>query len=140
MTVFTLSPFGGCLSRVEGSILWINYLILLIYDVAMLVLIAYPTIQGYRSVHEHADLVRHVYVEGVLFYIYLLMVDIVCVTLQLTLSDDIFLFGIPVRTLRSILAARALLHLREYSRPNIQGFSATYMTDSTTEISNIRFN
>ncbi|KAF9443572.1 hypothetical protein P691DRAFT_808732 [Macrolepiota fuliginosa MF-IS2] len=99
---FTLSPFGGCLSRVEGSILWINYLILLIYDVAMLVLIAYPTIQGYRSIHEHTDLVKRVYVEGVLFYVYLLVVDIVCVTLQLTLHrnidypawqpDDVFLF------------------------------------------------
>ncbi|KAF9450321.1 hypothetical protein P691DRAFT_773972 [Macrolepiota fuliginosa MF-IS2] len=90
---FTFPPFSGCLSEIEGSTLWINYLLLLIYDVAMLVLIAYPTIRGYRSIYEHTDLVKHVYVEGVLFYVYLLVVDIVCVTLQLALPDDIFLFG-----------------------------------------------
>ncbi|KAF9450322.1 hypothetical protein P691DRAFT_773973 [Macrolepiota fuliginosa MF-IS2] len=137
---FTFLPFGGCLSKIEGSTLWINYVILFIYDVAMLVLIAYPTIQGYRSIYEHTDLVKHIYIEGVLFYVYLLVVDIVCVTLQLALPDDIFLFGIPVRTLRSILAARALLHLRVYSRHNIQGVSTTHMGDSAAGISSIRFN
>ncbi|KAF9453406.1 hypothetical protein P691DRAFT_40863 [Macrolepiota fuliginosa MF-IS2] len=94
---------------------------------------AYPTIQGYRSIYEHTDLVKHIYVEGVLFYVYLLAVDIICVTLQLTFPDGMFLFWIPVRTLRSILAARALLHLREYSKPNTQGVSTTYTTGSAAE-------
>ncbi|KAF9439945.1 hypothetical protein P691DRAFT_768565 [Macrolepiota fuliginosa MF-IS2] len=89
---FPTFPFGGCPSKIEGSTLWIDYVILLVYDVAMLVLIAYPTIQGYRSTYEHTDLVKHVYTEGVLFYVYLLVIDIVCVTLQLVLPDNIFLF------------------------------------------------
>ncbi|KAF9450809.1 hypothetical protein P691DRAFT_433556 [Macrolepiota fuliginosa MF-IS2] len=137
---FTLLPFGGCLAKIGGSTLWIDYLMLLVYDAGMLALMAYPTIKEYKSgLCEHTDLVKHVYVEGVLFYLYLLLVDVVSVTVQLTLPDDIFLFVIGARMLRSILAARVLLHLREYAERKVQGVPTTQMGDDT-EMSNIRFN
>jgi len=102
---------------------------------------AYPTIKDYRSSHRQTDFVKHIYVEGVLFYFYLLIVDVVSVTVQMALPDDILLFVIGARMLRSILASRVLLHLREQSQRKVM-VSTTYVNDSNTaqsELSAMRF-
>ncbi|KAF7777609.1 hypothetical protein Agabi119p4_3681 [Agaricus bisporus var. burnettii] len=117
---FTLLPFGGCLTDTHGATFWKEFACLLIYDAIMLASMAYPTIKIYRLPYQ-SELVRHVHVEGVIFYVYLLLLDILCLVMQLAFPDDIFLFTMPSCMIRSILAGRVVLNIRELGARPMSG-------------------
>ncbi|EKM83112.1 hypothetical protein AGABI1DRAFT_125591 [Agaricus bisporus var. burnettii JB137-S8] len=74
---FTLRPFGGCLTATTGAAsiedytFWKEYTCLLVYDAVMLASMAYPTIKTYWPLSRQSALLRHIHVEGVIFYVYL---------------------------------------------------------------------
>ncbi|XP_006458580.1 hypothetical protein AGABI2DRAFT_115614 [Agaricus bisporus var. bisporus H97] len=94
---FTLLPFGGCLnvakeaSSSEEYTFWKEYTCLLVYDALMLASVAYPTIRTCWPLSQQSALMRHIHVEGIIFYIYLFLFDILCLAMQLSFHDNIFL-------------------------------------------------
>ncbi|EKM83109.1 hypothetical protein AGABI1DRAFT_104860 [Agaricus bisporus var. burnettii JB137-S8] len=111
---FTLLPFGGCLniakeaSSWEEYTFWKEYTCLLVYDALMLASVAYPTIR-----------------TCIIFYIYLFLFDILCLAMQLSFHDNIFLLVVPSCIVRSILASRVILHIRELCARPMDSFVGT---------------
>ncbi|KAF7777837.1 hypothetical protein Agabi119p4_3909 [Agaricus bisporus var. burnettii] len=121
---FTLLLFGGCLVAPEGPksweeyTFWKEYTCLLVYDAVMLASMVYPTIKTCWPLSRQSALLRHIHVEGVIFYVYLFLLDILCLAMQLSFRDSILLFVVPNGVIRSILASRVVLHIRElYAQP-----------------------
>ncbi|KAF7777838.1 hypothetical protein Agabi119p4_3910 [Agaricus bisporus var. burnettii] len=121
---FTLRPFGGCLTATTGAAsiedytFWKEYTCLLVYDAVMLASMAYPTIKTYWPLSRQSALLRHIHVEGVIFYVYLFLFDILCLVMQLSFRDSILLFVVPNGIIRSVLASRVVLHIRDlYAQP-----------------------
>ncbi|XP_006458582.1 hypothetical protein AGABI2DRAFT_115615 [Agaricus bisporus var. bisporus H97] len=87
---FTLLPFGGCLVAPEGPksweeyTFWKEYTCLLVYDAVMLASMVYPTIKTCWPLSRQSALLRHIHVEGVIFYVYLFLFDILCLAMQLS--------------------------------------------------------
>ncbi|EKM83111.1 hypothetical protein AGABI1DRAFT_125590 [Agaricus bisporus var. burnettii JB137-S8] len=87
---FTLLPFGGCLVAPEGPksweeyTFWKEYTCLLVYDAVMLASMVYPTIKTCWPLSRQSALLRHIHVEGVIFYVYLFLLDILCLAMQLS--------------------------------------------------------
>ncbi|KAJ3560026.1 hypothetical protein NP233_g11100 [Leucocoprinus birnbaumii] len=106
------SPFShppkGCAVNVEKHA-YITFVVLIISDMVKLVLALIPTFQLYRtgSVFRN-NVMNEVYREGVLFYVYLWIIDLVLV-LQ---SADNAVAVVPVFiAIRVVLASRMVLHM-----------------------------
>ncbi|XP_006458585.1 hypothetical protein AGABI2DRAFT_115617 [Agaricus bisporus var. bisporus H97] len=122
---FTILPFEGCFADTKGVTLWKEYTCLLIYDAIMLASMAYPTMKTHRRPYQQSSLMRHVHVEGVIFYVYLFLLDILGLVMQLAFPDDIFLFVVPSCIIRSILAGRVVLHIREFGARSLGSASGS---------------
>ncbi|EKM78487.1 hypothetical protein AGABI1DRAFT_107654, partial [Agaricus bisporus var. burnettii JB137-S8] len=99
-------------SDLPSSDLWIAMLLLVAYDAAMIILISLAAINMWRrSGRFHSHLFRVLYGEGVLFYLYLLAFSIMSLVASKVSNPFLFLF--MGRCLRSILASRVILHIRQ---------------------------
>ncbi|XP_006455308.1 hypothetical protein AGABI2DRAFT_121238 [Agaricus bisporus var. bisporus H97] len=63
VTFFTLLPFGGCLAQPKTT-LWLDYCLLLIYDITMLAFMAYPTLKAFTVPYKPTGFVKHIHFEG----------------------------------------------------------------------------
>ncbi|KAF7760745.1 hypothetical protein Agabi119p4_10154 [Agaricus bisporus var. burnettii] len=114
----------GCLPVSEGLPLnwsngWIFVVFLTIYDGAMVILIGLVTLGAWRSdARIRSDLFQVLYGEGVLFYIYILVFSIAS-QVAVSISNP-YLFIFMGRVVRSILASRVMLHIREVAHRRSQ--------------------
>ncbi|KAF5348791.1 hypothetical protein D9756_009761 [Leucocoprinus leucothites] len=80
-------PLDGCVSALpEGQKLYANYIILAIYDTAMLILMMYPTIKlrllAKGQIPMISNFIISVYTEGIIFYAYLLLLSAVSIIVE----------------------------------------------------------
>ncbi|EKM83175.1 hypothetical protein AGABI1DRAFT_104904 [Agaricus bisporus var. burnettii JB137-S8] len=123
-----------CFANLHDLTLWASFILMLGHDTVALALMAYPTIKGYTRPYQRTVLVERIHVEGVLFYVYFVVVDLVTVIIEVALPNSVFLFSMGVRFLRSMLACRVVLHIREYSSLSVNG-----STVDRTQMSELRF-
>ncbi|EKM83114.1 hypothetical protein AGABI1DRAFT_89716 [Agaricus bisporus var. burnettii JB137-S8] len=124
-SVFTILPFEGCFADTKGVTLWKEYTCLLIYD-------------ANRRPYQQSSLMRHVHVEGMTFLLKMSNISFnapqessststfsVGLVMQLAFPDDIFLFVVPSCIIRSILAGRVVLHIREFGARSLGSASGS---------------
>ncbi|KAF7777668.1 hypothetical protein Agabi119p4_3740 [Agaricus bisporus var. burnettii] len=134
LVFLTILPFRGCFVNLHNLTLWASFILMLGHDTVALALMAYPTIKGYTRPYQRTVLVERIHVEGVLFYVCFVVIDLVLVIIEMALPNSVFLFSMGVRFLRSILACRVVLHIREYSSLSVNG-----STVDRTQMSELRF-
>jgi hypothetical protein len=104
--------FEGCLlthTSMNIIFLWVN---IMIWDTLMLVLMLVPGIQAYRGGGNSA-LMKVVYRDGVIYYLYLFALSFVNILLAKILPIQYRHLLISVeRVLHPIFASRVLLHIR----------------------------
>lgn len=136
-------PLDGCVSALpEGQKLYANYIILAIYDTAMLILMMYPTIKlrllAKGQIPMISNFIISVYTEGIIFYAYLLLLSAVSIIVEFQVPDNIYLFVFTNRIIRGALACRVLLHLRQMADP-LKGRPMTLRDTSSPAASELRF-
>ncbi|KIK00681.1 hypothetical protein K443DRAFT_678976 [Laccaria amethystina LaAM-08-1] len=121
--------FQGCFITSASRVVYMNWVILMAYEAAILVMIVIPGISAYRLGGDTA-LHTIVYRDGVIVYIYLLALSTINVIVSISLPRmylDI-LWSVE-RCLHSILTSRVLLDIRAYGRR-----AHTVWADGITEL------
>lgn len=146
MTIFLLGlefsnkpypSFQGCFITSSNQLVYINWVILMIYEAVLLMLMLIRGIAAYRWGGRSA-LHRVVYGEGIAFYICIFVLSTLNVVVLNTLSANYLDFLSSVeRCLHSILTSRVLLHIRVCIRRNVE-FPA-WSGDMTKIETRIRF-
>jgi len=124
--------FKGCLLTHANKYLALLWLLLIVWDTLMLVLILVPAVLAYRCGGNSA-LIKAVYRDGVVYYLYLFVlsfVNVVVVTTHPTQYQH--LLTSMERLLHSILTSRVLLHIRVRAGEN------SVRSDGLTELSTNR--
>lgn len=106
--------FQGCFITSASRVVYMNWVLLMVYEAAILVLMVIPGISAYRIAGDTA-LHTVVYRDGVLIYIYLFALSTINVIVSISLPHiylDI-LWSVE-RCLHSMLTSRVLLDIRAY--------------------------
>ncbi|EKM51112.1 uncharacterized protein PHACADRAFT_213014 [Phanerochaete carnosa HHB-10118-sp] len=116
-------PGSGC-HVVSGSpIVFICWVLLMVFEAAILGLMAYKAVKNYRADKDSA-IFKTVFRDGTVFYLYLFILSTANVIVILTASADLInLLSLPERMLHSILTARIILSLREFGSRSQLGWS-----------------
>ncbi|KAF7762246.1 hypothetical protein Agabi119p4_8839 [Agaricus bisporus var. burnettii] len=114
---FLLPSFNGCFAKLPPAdfTVWVlDLLFLTSYDTAMVILVGWAAIDMWRSdTKVRSDLFRVLFCEGVLFYIYMLAFSAAALATVSIVKSNPYLFMFMSRCVRSILASRVVLHIRE---------------------------
>ncbi|KAG7091384.1 hypothetical protein E1B28_010422 [Marasmius oreades] len=110
-----------CLTLMRNKEVYVCWILLMIYDSTSFILMAIPGFQAYRT-GGSSNLVKVVYRDGVIYYALIFMVSLINVIIILLLPADLVIIISPFeRVLHSVLASRAILHIRKVAlRDNIQ--------------------
>ncbi|EDQ99783.1 uncharacterized protein LACBIDRAFT_315291 [Laccaria bicolor S238N-H82] len=105
--------FVGCFLTSANHIVYLDWVVLMIYEAVILVLMIIPGIASYRR-GGNVDLYHVIYRDGIIMYIYLFALSIVNVVFMCALSTNYFAVISNVeRVLHSLLTSRVVLHIRE---------------------------
>ncbi|KAF9255797.1 hypothetical protein L218DRAFT_1008153 [Marasmius fiardii PR-910] len=106
--------YRGCLITGGSNILVIVFWVLMmVYDGCMLVMMLIPGVTALRR-GGRSELVKTIYRDGVVYYALIFLLSGLNVIVILTLpSSLVFLLTSFERVLHSLLASRAILHIRE---------------------------
>jgi len=119
---------SGCLSMGPSHPLFVSWTLLAGFQFVTLMLIS---VKGYKSFrHNRASgLCRIVYVNGILYYIYIFALSLINLTVTLTLSTGLTeLLSFVQHTIQTILTCRMLLDLRQYAKHTMRGDGFTEYT------------
>ncbi|KAJ8088358.1 hypothetical protein PM082_022431 [Marasmius tenuissimus] len=118
-----LPHFRGCFISGGSHILYLCWVLMMVYDSGTLIMILIPGIAAFR-LGGSSELVKAVYRDGVMYYVYLFLVSMVNVIIILTLPPDlVHLLSSFERVLHSILVSRAVLHIRRLASLDSVGHS-----------------
>ncbi|KAF9443038.1 hypothetical protein P691DRAFT_738380 [Macrolepiota fuliginosa MF-IS2] len=122
-TTFKASPAPrllGCTKEGPDMLFSISFTGAIVYDGAMLLLLITRAIISFRS-GENSDLLRVIYRDGIVYYIYLFILAVLNLLVFLKLPKDYAdLFLSLERVLQSVLACRVVLHIRQQARRIVQ--------------------
>lgn len=108
--------FEGCFITGSNRMVYINWVILMIYEAVILVLMVIPGVKTYRR-GEDDSFHAIVYRDGVMFYIYLFVLSTINVVVVTTLSENYLdMLSSVERCLHSMLTSRVVLNIRDYVR------------------------
>jgi len=107
--------FKGCFLTHANNYLALLWVLLIVWDTLMLILILVPAVRSYRSGGTNG-LLKVVYCDGVVYYLYLFVLSFVNVVVVKTHSTQYqHLLTSMERLLHSILTSRVLLHMRTHA-------------------------
>ncbi|KIK02602.1 hypothetical protein K443DRAFT_677455 [Laccaria amethystina LaAM-08-1] len=108
--------FVGCFPTSGNRIVYLDWVLLMIYEAVILVLMTIPGIASYRR-GGNIDMHHVIYREGIIMYIYLFALSIVNVVVVCALSAEYvaIIFSVE-RVLHTLLTSRVVLHIREYMK------------------------
>jgi len=113
--VFTTAPdpnTPGCFLQSQKNILFVVFIIITCFETLILSLTLYRFVPIYRQ--KKSSLIKTIYRDGVLNYVYLCVLSICNVVVLLTAPHGYStLLSALQRVLHSVLSSRVLLHLRE---------------------------
>ncbi|KAG7089116.1 hypothetical protein E1B28_010825 [Marasmius oreades] len=110
----TYSNVPGCLIIGGRQILYLRWVLLMVYDTGILVMILIPGVAAYRRGRRSSELVKTVYQDGVMYYAFTFLTSVINVIVNIALPPDLmFLLSSFERVIHSLLASRAILHIRE---------------------------
>ncbi|KAF9451099.1 hypothetical protein P691DRAFT_757578 [Macrolepiota fuliginosa MF-IS2] len=123
-----MGDFKGCSFAVTRKT-YVNSLVVLCYDTAVLVLSLIPTIRlRDPQIPSRPSLIVRVYHEGVIFYVYLLVSSIITLPLVIQNPGNGYMIVPVVRSVRVILSIRMVLHIRQLCAadyyPTLESFDA----------------
>ncbi|KIM39321.1 hypothetical protein M413DRAFT_29486 [Hebeloma cylindrosporum] len=117
------TPYVGCYATRTDPILFISWVLLLFYDTVMFILMAIPALRAYRS-QGSSRLVKMVYRDGVVYYLYLFVMSLANIIVTLTFPPDLILIVTYLsRMIHALLACRVVLHINKYSQPPLDDYS-----------------
>ncbi|KAF9441183.1 hypothetical protein P691DRAFT_715303 [Macrolepiota fuliginosa MF-IS2] len=108
----SIPEIPGCIVTGSSNRLYINWILLMVFDIGVCMLMI---IQGYRSYISggNSQLAKVVYRDGVLYYVYLVVLSMVNLIVILRLPRQyLALLSSPMRSIHSILTCRVVLHTR----------------------------
>jgi len=104
------SVFPGCFIVHSGGT-WFTYLLILVFDTAVLILTIIKAIQ--RKGLNGSTLFRTIYRDGVLYYVYLSVLSLINIIVFITMQNSLsFSLVNSHRVLHSILTARLVINIR----------------------------
>lgn len=123
-TSHTTSPipqFIGCVMSVSSSILSADYVLLMLYDACLLSLMIIRGVSAFRCGGD-AHLMRVVYSDGIIYYIYVWILSLLNVFVITKLPIELqTLMMLMARVIHAVLACRVVLHIREQAQVQQQG-------------------
>lgn len=126
-TSHSMSPVPhliGCLVTVSSSILSANYILLMLYDACLLSLMVVRGISAFRS-GSRLHLVRVVYSDGIIYYVYVWALSLVNVLVITRLPIQLqTLMMLMARVIHAVLSCRVILHIRKQAHVQRQGCSS----------------
>ncbi|CAA7267475.1 unnamed protein product [Cyclocybe aegerita] len=125
------TPYIGCYATYASPIIFISWVLLLVYDTVMFVLMVIPAWRAYRM-GGSSRLIRVVYRDGLMYYLYLFGFSLVNIIVILTAPGDLFLvISLLSRVFHAILACRVVLHIAENARPVLDSQQSNSRSDTT---------
>jgi hypothetical protein len=110
--------FNGCFLTYANQDVVYTWVILLIWDALLLMLMLVPAFRAYRH-GGNSTLIKLVYGEGIVYYLYLFALSCINVIVFKTLPLQYQLLLTPVeRVVHSMLTSHVLLHIRAQARGN----------------------
>jgi len=114
------SGFQGCIlahaKRMGIVYIWVQ---VIIWDTLMLVLMLVPGIRAYRYSGANSALIKVVYRDGVVYYLFLFGLSFINILLVIFLPLPYqHLLMTPERMLHSMFASRVILHIRAQTGNN----------------------
>ncbi|KAJ3515875.1 hypothetical protein NLJ89_g1487 [Agrocybe chaxingu] len=129
-------PLFGCVTAAASQIIFINWVLLLLWDTLVLLLMLIPAFHAY-SLHGTSALYYIIYTEGILYYFCIFAmstINIVLLHVQSIAIEYRFMFVLTTRSLHSLLASRVLLHIRaaadQDAHPDIEVESISVAIDA----------
>lgn len=103
--------FQGCFPTSADRDIVFLWVLLIFWDALLLILMLVPAIQAYRD-KDNTSLMKVVYRDGVLYYLYLFVLSCINIIIVKTLPEDYQpLLSLVERMLHSILTSRGLTEL-----------------------------
>ncbi|KAG7086812.1 hypothetical protein E1B28_002736 [Marasmius oreades] len=108
-----IPDFWGCFIVGGSEIIYMCWVLIMVYDTGTLVMILIPGVAAYRR-GGRSQLSKTIYQDGVMYYALLSFCAMINVIIVFTLPHDLrLLLASFERVLHSILASRAILHIRQ---------------------------
>ncbi|KAF9449499.1 hypothetical protein P691DRAFT_553135 [Macrolepiota fuliginosa MF-IS2] len=135
------SPFPelfGCIARSPSTLLSTSYIAFMVFEAIMLLLVVVRGISDLRNGGSESRLMRLVYRDGVIYYIYIFCLSTLNAITILKFPKDYgsILLGLQ-RMVHSVLSCRVILHIREQARKQEHGGLGS--TTDVTQLSSIQF-
>ncbi|ESK91874.1 hypothetical protein Moror_10486 [Moniliophthora roreri MCA 2997] len=113
----------GCLVSGGVNTLWIDWMMLLIYDTGAFIMMLIPGIQAYQ-IGGYSQLFKVIYRDGILYFALISLVSLVNIIVIANLEPQLSLILAPSeRVLHSILTSHIVLHIRRVAsgvrQPNV---------------------
>ncbi|TCD65534.1 hypothetical protein EIP91_002543 [Steccherinum ochraceum] len=119
----------GCLLSGGSSIVIASFIVFIVFETFLLTLMLVVGVQRYRRISGSSGLISVLYRDGILFYIYVLLVSSVNLTLTIVAPRELSgMFVSYQRILHSILISRVLFNLRK-AASQMNGENATLVSD-----------
>ncbi|RDB31041.1 hypothetical protein Hypma_000142 [Hypsizygus marmoreus] len=130
--------FPGCFITGGNSYLTGSWVLLMVYDAWMMSMMLFPAVRTYKQGGSNT-LLRTVYRDGILYYLYLFVFSFLNAVFALALPHDLsFVLTLMERVMHSTLTSRVVLQIRaEASRDHIH-IDNTNMEPETLMMSGLR--
>ncbi|KAG7093322.1 hypothetical protein E1B28_007004 [Marasmius oreades] len=104
----------GCYLTGGNTILYKAWIMVVVYDTATFILMMIPVVKAYRT-GGRAGLIKVVYQDGIKYFAVMFLCSMTNIILILVNPSFVYLFTSLERVLHSIIASRAILHIRNQS-------------------------
>jgi len=109
--------YRGCFITGAGGLLAYNYIIVLVIDAVLFALVAASALRAYQ-LGDAGKLTGVVHRDGIMFYVYLLVLSITNIVIINTLPGDLWeILGLTESILYSVFTSRIILNIREVAHP-----------------------
>lgn len=111
---------SGCWPEMTSSLYFINYILLAIFEGVLLIMISIKAYMALNTGLPDSILFQAVYLNGVLYYIYLFILSVINIMISMHVSREFAnLLGVLQQVMHSLLAGRMLLELREWGQRTV---------------------
>jgi len=105
--------YRGCFITGASRIIWVNYASLTVVEIVVLALVCISAFRSYRQGHS-SELTNVVHKDGIMFYVYLLVLTIANVFIDLLAPEALLTMISPLEDcLYSVLTTRIIINIRD---------------------------
>ncbi|KAJ8090966.1 hypothetical protein PM082_024890 [Marasmius tenuissimus] len=111
---FPIPNRQGCFAAGTNNLLYLSWTMLAVYDTATFILMMVPVARAYHSGGK-TGITRIMYRDGITYFVFQLFCSLTNIVIITTNPGFEYLLSCSVRALHSIIASRAILHIRQQS-------------------------